>query len=155
MTDKKALEPKRFLEKNSTVFHDLYRLDVATTRKNLSFSDEPGAEIWEPVEHKHWYHSCDSSGKVLNTSAPTAGHFHEVKTFIDKNGNLAAECGPPQVFVGKKKYPYKNDKHTHSVTYLNSEEVQKRQSSAEAVASMSLLMKDESEAQKNVTGVIR
>lgn len=149
-----STKQKRNLQKTERVFHDLFRLDLANTKKDVGIN--PEKPIWEVIPHKHFYHTVNSDGKTLKTSAPTAGHYHEVIVESDADGNFTkVECGPPLVMHKGKSHPYKNDKHIHNVSYLVSEEVEKRVSSKDAVRVMEYFSQEENNARKGVAGIIK
>lgn len=128
-------EVKRVYKGEQEVDHDLYKLEVAQTRKNVSYiQNQP---IWEPVDHCHFFHSYDSFGKKQWHASPISGHTHEVIERIDENGNLVAECGPAIRVVNGKKLTYENDQHTHEVNYLRSEKIKVRKVNAEHVKFLS------------------
>lgn len=138
-------EVARKIKGQEKVYHDLFRLDVATTRKDIGWTAN---EIWEPVPHKHFFHTYDSSGKKMHRSTPTAAHFHHV-TVKEVNGEFVAECGPPMVLNKGREYPYKNDNHTHDVEYLGSEVVEVRTMNTEAVKVINQKMQEEKELMRN------
>ena len=145
---------KRIIKGEEQVHHDLFRLENAQTRKNISFTKVP---LWEPIDHKHFFHTIDSDGKPQDKCAPSAGHFHYVKTkVIDEK--LVAECGPPMKMAmvtneyGQKKrkaIAYKNDSHSHDLTYLQSEIVTRRVFSADAMEAISRITNRDVERMKN------
>lgn len=119
--------------------HDLFKLELATMKKNVSWKvHEP---MIENVEHVHFYHSHSSQGKPLKTCNSVGGHFHEVTIEIDQDGNVKATCSPPiqekeiilKHGVRKEIQPIKFfdeksqktivDDHVHAVTYLHSEQL--------------------------------
>lgn len=131
---------KRIIKGMEDVHHDLFRLESSNTKKNISFNKN--SPIWEPVAHKHFYHTVDSDGKPQDKCGPTAGHFHFV-TVEERNGELVAKCSEPYV-MGRDKntkkmaaVPYENDKHTHDVTYLQSEVLKRRVMNADALKEIS------------------
>lgn len=155
MSNKKTeqVETQRTLEKTEMVYHDLFVLELTNTRKNTSWTDQP---MWEPLEHKHYFHSCDSDGKNHKYCVASAGHYHEVKYWTNpETGKLEAECGPPLVHHKGKSYPYKNDKHTHAVTYRYSEEIEKRKKNSDAANAMAQLAKPEGDAMRGAAGIVR
>jgi len=70
-------------ERASKVFkHLAYKLHLGTFKRNISYKYlEPSIQT---IEHVHFYHSVDRSGRPLKYSAPVGGHFHEVKVHWDK-----------------------------------------------------------------------
>ena len=143
---------ERRLEKSTKVHHDLFCLKEAATRKNVSYSDIPN---WVNVNHKHFYHTTDSSGKSQINSVPTAGHFHKVEVTHDDDGEIiGVSCGPPMVMHKGAPTPYRNDSHTHEIEYIASEIVERRVTNADAIAVMNISRKEETEAQKGVAGML-
>lgn len=120
---------RRVYKGSIEVDHDLFKLEVATMKKNISIDDD--RPIYTGVEHCHFYHSYDSSGKKQYYSNPIAGHCHKVTVQTDKDGNLVAVCGPAIKRVGNKEIALKDD-HNHDMTYLRSERVLVREVNAEA-----------------------
>ena len=131
----KPVAPVRHYKGQTEVDHDLFKLEVASTKKNIGL---PHAPRWEDAEHTHFFHTYDSKGKKMTYSASISGHCHEV-TVENVDGKLVAKCGPP---VRK----YKNnrveklpdhDQHTHDVTYLYSEKVEARKLNEQAMLHLS------------------
>lgn len=145
---------KRRLEKETEVYHDLFRLEITNTRKNIAFSE--GDENWEQVPHKHFFHTVTSDGKTQDTSSPTAGHFHKVKVNKNEAGEiLSVECGPPLVMHKGNPHPYKNDSHIHEISYIESEVVKKRVRNEEAMAVMNVKNREEREIQNSTKDFVR
>jgi len=126
-----------------TIDHDLFKLQAAKFLKNISI--DINNPIWMPAEHCHFYHSHDSSGKRLEKSSATGGHFHEMEVKVDKKGNLSATCSRPLKRVwNPKKRRYENtpfnsgaaegagDNHVHEVTYIKSDKIEIRKLNSEA-----------------------
>ena len=157
-TAKSTPKTKRVLKGETTIFHDLYRLEIGITKKNVSFTKH---KILEPVPHKHWYHNIDTDGKKQQYCCPTAGHFHEIITSKDADGNLVAECGPALKFqmvrdeLGRQRRAAvecpDHEKHTHEVTYMQSEELTKRVFNEEAVKVISAVQSREAAMMVNPT----
>lgn len=146
---KQKAEPNRFFQGNEKIHSDTFKLEVAKVKKNISWNDTPN---FEDVEHTHFFVTYDSNGRKMVYSGPTAGHSHKMEYWVDADGNLKAKCGPPVRIIAGKEYPYysamgvksrqentgrvvKNDiqdMHTHEVTYLRSNEVEKRTINIEA-----------------------
>jgi len=138
----------RMIKGQKDVFHDLFRLELANTQKNLSYTlDDP---IWVPLEHKHFFHTVDSNGKPQSSCVASAGHMHKIYVEKDENGNLIAKCGnaykhkrnkktgklieiPVKFASGDEDVPDKIDEHTHDVTYLQSEVFKQRVFSKDAL----------------------
>lgn len=157
-SDSKPVE-RTFLG-DTSVHHDLFRLELATTIKNVSWNSEP---LYEKMEHKHIYHSVTSDGTPQDTCCPASGHFHYV-TVKEVDGKLVAECSRPYV-MGKKKVikngrvkfvkqavPYEADEHTHKVTYLRSEKITRRVYNADAVKVISQIQSEEAKRMTNPLG---
>jgi hypothetical protein len=150
-SEEKLKEFERKLEKDQKIIHDLFKLNATNTRKNVSWTDEPR---WEDVLHGHFFHSCDSAGKVLNYSGPANGHSHEV-IVNEKDGKIiSVECGPPMVMHKGKWHPYANDKHLHKIDYISSEEVVRRVNNSRAVEVMNIMKQEQNAASKNVAGML-
>lgn len=133
-TKKSETKVKRIIKGQEEVHHDLFRLELEETKKNISFNKN--SPIWEPVPHKHFFHSIDSDGKPQDKCAPTAGHFHYVSV-TEKDGELVAECSEPYIMDGRKAKPYTNDSHKHDITYLQSEVLTRRVMNADALKEIS------------------
>lgn len=136
----KEVKPKRQFKGEQIVNHDLFKLELANMKKNLSWTDYPRLE---DVEHCHFFHTIDKKGKKGEFSSPTGNHFHKVEYKVDEEGNLIGECGPPlrkarkQYGVdgnGNPMYKYVNepvnfgkgqsDTHTHDVRYVRSDTIE-------------------------------
>jgi len=122
--------------------HDLFKLELERMKKNMSFRSNQ-IDIQE-VEHCHFYHSVSNKGTANQYSSPVGGHFHEVFTSTDANGNIIAKCGPAlqkvtiKIRTGKfikriipVEYSYVDDidgrdkilkdEHLHNISYIGSE----------------------------------
>jgi len=145
---------ERKLAKATKVHHDLFSLDITNTRKNMSW--EESNPNWVDVAHRHYYHTVTSDGKALQNSAPSAGHFHEVIVEEDESGKITnVTCGPPQVMHKGKPHPYKNDKHTHEISYLASEVVERRVSNQDAMKVMTASRAEEAAAMQGAKGIVK
>jgi hypothetical protein len=152
---KKVALFERNLEKNKEVHHDLFRLEVANTRKNLDWTGLVEKANWQTIPHVHFYHTVDSDGKTQKFSAPTAGHFHEQIIERNEDGDIVSiECGPPMVMHKGKPHPYANDKHTHDVTYLESEMVQRRVRDNEAALVTAMKNNHEKQVSDGLRGLV-
>lgn len=136
---------KRVYRFGNKIFHDLYKLGVASVLKKIGYNTDPNdPSSWDPVEHVHFYHTVDSSGKTQTTSTSIAAHFHEMRIVKSDNPDE-----PPQVvcvsgplkWVKMKKFgkwvreavPVNEiDDHTHPVIYMRSEEISLRKPNAMA-----------------------
>lgn len=124
--------------KNQVQFrHDLFKLELAKMRKNVSWKRQRPELV--DAEHVHFFHSHTSTGTAQKYCVTVGGHFHEVKTSIDQDGNMTATCGPALRKVDKKlsngtiktlieeityqheEFGDMGDNHTHNVIYLASE----------------------------------
>ena len=126
------------------IFHDLYKLSVAKMLKNMSWQPIP-ADEYTPIEHCHFFHTVDSSGKTQIYSTSVGGHFHIMEIEDQGDGNpplvkcvsgpmkLARVKDPHTLKYVKKPVPVNDvDSHTHEVTYLKSDEIALRKLSDEA-----------------------
>lgn len=144
---------ERKLEKATKVHHDLFRLDIANTKKNVSYNEDLPNMV--DVPHAHFYHTVTSDGKALENSAPTAGHFHPIEIEYDDDGKIiSAKCGRAMVMHKGKPAPYKYDEHTHEMSYIVSEVVERRMTNSDAVKVMSASKADENKAAQGVRGII-
>lgn len=146
---KKTKEVKRSLKGTKEVHHDLFKLDTENTKKNVSFTAQP---LWEPIPHKHFYHTVDSDGKPQDRCAPSAGHFHKVE-IKEVDGEFVGVCSKPYKMVVKNgrrvEVPYGTDEHTHDIVYLQSEVVQQRVFDQEAMKVISHIKNQEAQRMKN------
>lgn len=154
----------RYLRENMTIYHDLYKLNVASMLRNLSWNSKEEPQQVIDVEHTHFFHTVDSSGKKLIYSSPVGGHFHKLK--ITDQGNHKpplVECLPgayvfkklkingrwqklpvlQEVRINKRNHAGEltekvNDSHTHTVDYIKSDILSQRKLSPEAAKIMSL-----------------
>jgi hypothetical protein len=126
----------------------LFELKTSKMMKNLSWStDNP--EISE-VDHQHFFHTCDSSGQVMQHSTATGGHFHIITIETDpETGAPIAKCSGPKTFehkkgkkfivdlpaykaVGNDGQPIK-DTHTHDTKYVRTSRVRSKPINVESV----------------------
>lgn len=134
------VQPKVQWKNQRTFRHDLFKLEVAMMQKNVSWRKKR-PELVE-IEHAHFFHSHSSSGTPQKYCAAVGGHFHEITTAVDQNGNIVAKCGPALRKVDKRlsngttkteieeiiynheerKIPIVDD-HTHDMTYVGSEQM--------------------------------
>lgn len=139
---------KRVFADAVEMVHDLFRLNTATMKKNVSWNEVP--ELVD-VAHEHFFHTVDSSGRPQKYSAPVGGHFHELEVEKNKKGEVIAVSvkGPPLKFarrrVGKRMKKVvvefnEADKHTHECTYERSSRLKKAQVNEEAVRHMSQVL---------------
>lgn len=85
-------QPNVFMRGAKEFRHDLYKSDVGTMKRNTSF--QKGVIKIVELEHSHTYHSHNSQGQPQQYSSHVGGHFHEITTAVDSQGNLIAKCGP-------------------------------------------------------------
>lgn len=135
--------------------HDLYKLEAASMLKNISYTDLPHLV---PVEHCHFFHTIDSTGKKQTTCNQVGGHFHEMIITEVPGKAPTVKCGPAVRYVLKKiggklrkvLEVLQHDQHTHEVTYISSEKISPRKVNNEYVKVQALL---DSVAPKPVDGV--
>jgi hypothetical protein len=141
---KKEIETKRLMKGTTTIYHDLFRLEPANMIKEVMIGSDK--VLKEAVQHQHFYHTVDSSGRRQYECAPIGGHVHKIEVGQDENGNLIATCGVPLVRTtvktkfGKrieKILPSKDDNHTHICKYIESSEIKPRKANEEALKAMS------------------
>jgi len=134
----------RIYKGTQEVDHDLFKLEVAKMRRNVSYTDEP--EIVS-IEHVHIFHTVDSNGRAQDACGPVGGHFHEIIVKRDTKGVPTLVVGQPRKYVREKKrgrlvrvavpIPIdadgeEFDTHTHTFTYLGSERIKLRVANVEA-----------------------
>lgn len=133
---------KRVYRDDVKFTHDLYKAELARMKKNISYT--PRNPRIEEVEHCHWFHSHDSSGRPQKYTSATGGHFHEIlHTVVDKKtGETRMTCGPALAHRFKKLKNGKTktvletiswfdensekeikDDHVHELSYRFSEEI--------------------------------
>lgn len=143
-----STQQQRAYKGTQVVDHDLFKLEAAKMKKNVSYTEELMIELFD---HCHMFHTVDSNGKKLDVSSPVGGHFHPIKVTRSESGVPEITVGPPHKFVMKKRNGRKVkvavpvsfgsvddegservlDDHTHRATYLGSEKVSIRQPSVE------------------------
>lgn len=130
--------------------HDLYKLELKNMKKNMAW--EAGVYDIHDVNHEHFFHTMDSSGRKLKYSNMVGGHFHEMTVIPQPNGAPPiVKCGPAIREVRKlvnkkmvKKFEpalrYANDQgemvtdsHVHEVTYIRSNKIPTRKINDEAI----------------------
>ena len=134
------LPKEKVLRHQISFEHDLFKLSVATFKRNVSYKYlQP--EIIE-AEHVHFFHSKNSKGAPQKYCHAVGGHFHEVTVDWDTG---KATCGPaltrrtikiPNTSrsitrIGTVKWDAINmdtgdqseivDDHTHEVEYIRTE----------------------------------
>lgn len=127
--------------------HDVYKLEPKAMMKNVSYVHlEPDLQS---LDHSHIFHSHNDRGQRKTKCESMGGHWHEIETYVDKQGNLKAKCGPAleeKVTMGNTGKTYTTivprsfekeikagehagqvmkivDDHVHEVTYLGSEQL--------------------------------
>lgn len=119
--------------------HDLFKLKVATMKKNFSW--KPKEPMIELAEHVHFFHSHNSQGKTQTNCTAVGGHYHEVTVDVLPNGELKATCSPPLCtkehvlrsgvrksveavqWFDEKSGKNIVDNHTHEIEYCFSEQI--------------------------------
>lgn len=137
-------KPKgRVFGNDFTFIHDLYKLDLAHMKKDMA--TQGNAPFLQNVEHVHFYHSFDSTGRKQVKSTMIGGHFHEVTVISegDDENPPRIKVGPAVKYVSvrnkrtkrveKRIQPLAMDEHTHDVTYLRSDKLKPRKVSDEFV----------------------
>jgi hypothetical protein len=131
----------RVYRNSQIIEHDLFKLNVATMRKNISFTDVPE---YAQIEHVHIFHTVDSNGNRQTSCTSVGGHHHDIEVLPAVNGGVPhiRVSGPKKWVRVKRKgrvsvpvsapdepgteHDQKGDFHTHKVTYLGSEKIQLR-----------------------------
>ena len=141
----KQKKAERIFRGEVDITHDLFKLNVANTHKNVSISlSNP---YYEAVPHIHFFHTHDSNGKRLTSCNSVGGHYHEVTVF-EKDGEFHAECGPAITKKGKKLAPTthmignKLDDHRHDISYVRSEIIKARKLNKDAQTVIAQSMSD-------------
>lgn len=136
-----AKPAKRNFEKTTDIMHDLFKLTVATCRKNTSF--KPGELQLMDAEHVHIFHTVDSHGITQINATPTGGHTHKMEVTKDEKGEIEnVVCGEaiqqlekrsprgqvtnyfgPVELGEDKSGELQYDKHVHPVVYVRSEQL--------------------------------
>lgn len=141
--------PARVYRSQTQKIHDLYKLEVAKAKKDISWDGNP---TYVDIEHCHFFHSVDSAGNVQNTSTTINGHFHvlEVVTPATDENPAVYKCSGPVKWVLKKqkngqmKKVLQNaigtdddglavDNHVHEVTYIQSQKLMPSKANMEAM----------------------
>lgn len=134
---------ERIFRDNRKIFHDLYKLEVESMVKDLGWDkDDPQ---YHSIEHCHFFHTYDSSGRKQEVSTAVGGHFHIIKVTEQGDGQPPkVECvsGPMTWKMVKvkgkrgrvrKMVPVNDvDHHRHDIQYLQSDEVSLRKANSEA-----------------------
>lgn len=139
----KPIEEKkdwRLFAEDMVLYHDLFKLEVATMAKDISWNETPE---YLRVEHVHFYHTIDSDGRKQEHSTATGGHFHEVKLVPQEKGPPKLICKSGPMTWSSKKVRGKRvkilrdvndeDTHKHKTTYLKSDKLMARKVNTEAL----------------------
>lgn len=88
----KLNEPNLIMRDKVQIRMDLFKLELANMRKNMSW--QPKQPRIEEVEHVHFYRTSDENGKPMQYSTPVGGHFHKMEWSVNENGDFIVKCGP-------------------------------------------------------------
>lgn len=146
---KKAAQQWKDIYQTSIEFKSrLFRLKPAKMMKHVLLGNDQ--ETFADVQHQHFYHTYDSSGKFQPHSVAVGGHFH-IMTMTDdpETGEPIVTCSGPKTFAYKKNKkvivdlpPFKAtddqgndivDRHTHEVVYERTSKIKPRTVNAESV----------------------
>jgi hypothetical protein len=106
-----------------------FKLLVARMLKDLSpFKNDPNVIT---IEHCHIFHTYDSNGTELKTCNSVGGHYHDIDLKVI-DGEWKATCSTPRSNKTSKEL-LPDDRHTHELVYLKSEELQIRKMNADAI----------------------
>jgi hypothetical protein len=149
-------EVKRVYKGDATVYTDLFKLEVAYFKRKTSLDSEKGIKrpvTYEDTEHCHYFHTYDSNGKKMVKCNAVGGHTHEV-SIKEVDGKFVCKCSQPISVDSKKKkfISFQNgaDKHTHKITYIESEKVEVRRKSKLAQNAIDNYKNDIPEREKEV-----
>lgn len=126
----------------------LFKLQTAKMIKNTSWNKD--APELHSVDHQHFFHTKDSSGKNMEHSTAQGGHFHIMTLTVDPvTGEPKAVCSGPKKYIQKKGKRFivdlpeyeqyddegnkVRDRHTHEVVYERSSLIKPRKVNAESV----------------------
>lgn len=135
-----AIAQPRVYKGTQEIDHDLYKLSVATMRKNVSW--EPKKPDIVRIEHVHIFHTVDSNGKKQNTCNQVGGHHHDIEVTHVNGGAPQIRVSEPRKYIrdedGRKQSVPLNragdrngDFHIHEVEYLGSERIKIRETNIE------------------------
>ena len=79
-----------------------------------------GSDFIKKEDHSHFFYTVDRKGNKMIECTASAGHKHQVETWVDEEGNLVGKCSSPIAHNGKV---LPEDKHTHEVVYIKSARV--------------------------------
>lgn len=129
--------------------HDLFKLELATFKKNVALAGhEPE---YENAEHVHWFHTITSDGKPQTRASSVGGHFHKVEVISQGEGKppiVRCASGPLKEVVTmqygkrvKKEIPVNDvDSHTHNIKYIKSDIIIERTRNIEAAKAEAAIM---------------
>ncbi len=143
----------------------LFELKTAKMLKNASWSSET-PDI-RALDHQHFFHTFDSSGREQVHSTATGGHFHVITVSKGKNGEPIAKCSGPKIYAHKKGKKFVvdapqfkaidnetgeniKDDHTHETIYQRSSTVKPRTVNAESLKVVDIL---ESTKEQRIPGI--
>jgi hypothetical protein len=136
------VEPiSRVYRGTQTVDHDLFKLNVAVMKKNVSYTDIPDMQNFE---HCHIFHTVDSGGRKQTACNDVGGHHHDIEVVPPQKGGVPTlRISGPRKWVrdrrrGRLSVPVDShlseedqDRHTHTFTYLGSEKIKLREPNVE------------------------
>lgn len=144
---KKTTTQTRVYKSQTEKIHDLYKLEVTTAKKDVSWDGNP---TYVAIEHCHFFHSVDSSGNPQTNSTVINGHFHIMELIKPATETEPAvyKCSGPKKWVIQEKngqrrrvmqsalghddYGKEIDNHTHEVAYVQSQKLIPRKPNMEA-----------------------
>jgi len=127
-----SITKRLYKNENQKIDHDLFKLDVAPMMHDKGIQGKKREHI--PVEHCHFFHSYDSSGRKQTYSTSIMGHCHKIDVVSNGNGDLFATAGDSVIKNGSKIFTLEDTKsiHRHSVSYQYSEKIDIRKPNSEA-----------------------
>jgi hypothetical protein len=145
-----SIPAQRVYADEIVIEHDLYKLKLASMKKNVAYM--PNTFEILSVQHEHFFHTVDSSGTKQKHSNLVGSHFHQMTVVPQGNGAPPiVKCGPAVKEVKKLvngrvvkvvepclRYPDERgdmqvDNHTHEIEYIKSNKIPVRKVNAEAV----------------------
>lgn len=127
-----------FVKSHSFKFHP------AVMKKNVSWVEKKPQFV--DLEHCHIFHSYDSYGRKQTRTNAVGGHYHEIELYIE-NKELKLKVSPPMQNSGSEKI-YPIDTHTHSYSYIKSDEFKMRTVDANSMAMVNAIMKPFNDSDK-------